>query len=272
MTVISANSAALTILTQSTSFAQNASGNAADAILDIVSGRATTNSTTTDAVASATAKAKASEKVADAPRAVGGSVSSEISKATMSATSAAVVNSFNDDDPLIAFTPVKTSAENAEAFIRQAVWSLGQYNRRLEPDHTVLPRDEYNAKYAEWGTSRIANGEDAAKVNREVEYFTSDKMYQKEVHYAQTVNEGNRRMSEIGADGLSAARTRLSEIFGRDLKITYDGDGKAKIEAFELRYSNGQEMLSYGEDGSLATYNEDGSVRSKYTEKDVAQI
>ncbi|WP_331374034.1 hypothetical protein [Sinorhizobium chiapasense] len=266
MTVISANSAALTILTQSTSLAQNASGNAADAILDIVSGRATTNGTATDAVASATAKAKASEKVADAPRAVGGSVSSEISSATTSATSAAVVNSFNYDDPLIAFTPVKPSVENAEAIVRRAIGSVEVYNTRFDADNVVPTREEYNAKYAQWGADRIANGEDAEKVDREVKYFTSDALYQKEAAYSAMQIERTYRAEQF----VSSASDRLSEIFGSSLKLTYNEKGEAKIEPFEIYSKSGQKMLSYGEDGSLTTYNEDGSVQKAYSREAAA--
>lgn len=174
------------------------------------------------------------------------------------------------NDPLVAFTPPSASAENAEAFVRRAVWSLDRINRGLDPDKTVLPREEYNARYVQWGEDRIASGEDAEIVNASVEYFTSDVAYNRELGRTSASNYWKERDARESVGILEGQQARLSEIFKVDLKVTYDETGRGTIDAIDIYYANGEKMLSYGEDGSLTTYNADGTIRSNYAQEDVA--
>jgi hypothetical protein len=132
----------------------------------------------------------------------------------------------------------------------------------------VPAREEYNARYAQWGADRIANGEEVEKVNREVAYFTSDKLYQKAVDYSALQGSRVVRAGEF----VSFANDQLSEIFGTRFSVTYDEQGEGKIESVDMYYASGRKMLSYADDGSLTTYNEDGSVRSSYSAEDALLI
>lgn len=54
--------------------------------------------------------------------------------------------------------------------------------------------------------------------------------------------------------------------FGVTPKLSFDDAGQAQVGAFEVKYRNGQTMMSYDGSGNLKTYNADGSEYKSFVE------
>lgn len=270
MTTIASN-VALTLLAQPSPLlaapllASSSAGgarSAADTILAIVSAAASAGEKPADAAPAPTA------------RAVGGTVSSELSKPQLSAMAAAgsMVTTY---DPIAAangFTPIKASVENAEAFIRHLAAQVEQFNDGLEPDLVPPTRDEYNATYQKWAEKRIAAGEDAEAVAKDVSYFTSDEYYSDLVDGTKSRNLFRKTAASYAVSAIETSQSLLAAVFNQKDIIERDGNGRISLKNMTIRYGNGNTMIVFDNKDGLTTFNEDGSIRGRYSLKDVISI
>jgi hypothetical protein len=258
---ISNNSAALTILRQTS--AQDISGpqqNATDRIIDIVSGK-TAGSTATETISRIAAKA---QSLADAEKreAGGGTVSSEMSRSYSGAVSQAVQSTMNS--MLVKGSEFeqmlwKANLENGKAVAGILVNSINGYNN--PPQIKELPtREEFNNSILEGEKDRLSRGADPVEAKKITEIKMSDEAYKRKIDY---INRHNERVAnrdpDLHVNNFYYFGGQFSYRFGVSPKLSFDDQGKAHMSAFEIKYASGQTMLRY--DGeTLTAYNEDGSV------------
>jgi hypothetical protein len=262
MTLISANSMALTILNQSFSIQNILQNDTTNTILDIVSGG---QRKTAQAIETISTLASQATKAKSETAAKKETVSAAIPQATMSAMNAAVTNMMSS----YYVNPIEHTVENAEAIARSLIVNAARSNPHFEPEIVVPSREEYNTQYAEWGAKRIANGEDEALVKKQVEYFTSDRIYNGLVSAADLRKSTNGSFSQVARDYIQFDAKALSTFFGSALSLKYDENGYASVTPGSLYYKTGQKMLSYTENGELEIYAMDGNITKKYTKYDL---
>lgn len=244
MTTIANSNAALTILTQTSPSSLDANQSAVDKIVSIVSGAS-----------------QGTDGKPRQPREAGGSVSSEISKAQMSAMSAvgaATVNGLSYDDPLIAFTSIKASTENAEAFVGKLAQALMDYNAQFDLQE-IPSREEYMVKKDAWLANQIAIGVNEKQIQNGLTNNFGEGGYERRVEWLKSENEFTLRQAKVegSIDNLSRL---LSLVFAKNISISKDENGRLTLGAVDISYGNGQKMLSYSPEGTLSTFNSDGSL------------
>ncbi|MGV1924231.1 hypothetical protein ACQZ6S_02925 [Agrobacterium tumefaciens] len=262
MAFISANSMALTILNQTFSVTKISSKDAASSILAMVSGgqqRTAQAIETISTLASQATKAKL-ETVAKKE-----TVSAAIPQATMSAMNAAATNMMSS----YYVNPIERTAENAEVIVRSLIVNAARANPHFEPELIVPPREEYNDQYAAWGAKRIANGEDEALVKKQVDYFTSDRIYNTQVSAAEFRKSTNGWFSQVAREYIKFDVMALKTFSGSALSLKYDENGYISVTPGSLYYESGQKMLSYTENGELEIYDTAGNITKKYSKYDL---
>lgn len=256
MTTIANSNAALTILTQTSPNGLDANQSAVDKIVSIVSGGS-----------------QSTDSKSNQPRESGGSVSSEISRAQMSAMSAvgaATVNGLSYDDPLIAFTPIKASTENAEAFVGKLAQALMDYNAQFDLQK-IPSREEYMARKDAWLAKLVAMGVDEKQIQTGLTNNFGEGGYERNVEWVNATNEMTLRQAKVEG-GIKNLTMLLNQVFGKNVSISKDEDGRLTLGALEISYGNGQRRLSYGADGVLSTFNTDGSLIRTLSGKELRNV
>lgn len=273
MTAISANSAALTILNQASPLATGGPGNATDAILDIVSGRSTVGSKATDAISSATKESQSAGRAVNAPSAVGGSVSSEISRATLSAMSAATVSQLSQQEQAAAagFVPLEASVGNAEAIAGRLVQTLMDYNGQFDLQK-IPSRDEHMAKQEAFLAKQLSEGVSQEQIARNLEFNFGEGGYERTVKYINRDNMMVVSRANTAESSIGNLTMLLGQVFGKDVSIARDEQGRLTLGAFDITDGNGQKMLSYSADGTLSTFGTDGSLIRSLSGKDYRNL
>lgn len=273
MTSISSGNAALTILQQvQPSLLQASEGkSASDTILDIVSNRSAAS--TKAAAASSGAAAKAQPEATQSPREAGGTVSSEISSVQWSALNAAAVSQLNsaESDPLIAFKPTETSAENAEIFVGRLADTLAKYNAQFDLKE-IPSREDFMAGKDAWLAREIKSGASEKQIQGGLAMNFGEGGYERNFRWTNEQNDNTLRQAKTSAGSIGNFTTLLGQVFGKEVAISKDQDGRLTLGALDMSYGNGQKMLSYGEDGSLTTFNEDGSTKRTLAAKDLSRL
>jgi hypothetical protein len=256
MTTIANSNAALTILSQTSVAALKTDESAVDKIMSIVHGTSQNND------------ANPSQ-----PREVGGTVSSEISKAqmgAMSAVGAATVNGLSYDDPLIAFTPIQASTGNAQAFVGKLARALMDYNAQF--DLVKVPaREEYLAQKDVWLASQTATGVNEKQIRIGLELNFGEGGYERHVERINVRNDMTLSRAKVES-GIANLTILLKQVFGTDVSISKDQDGRLTLGALDISYDNGQKQLSYSTDGILSTFNRDGSLIRSLSGKEFRDV
>lgn len=251
MTTIAMPTAALAILSQSAPSATDKASSAVDTILDIVSNR------------KATSNAK--------PREAGGTVSSEISKAAMGAMNAAVINGIDYNAPPNAFRRLEANKENAINIVGRLTFAVENYNEKFNLTQPMSAED-WAASKDEQVASWRAMGRSEEQIDRNIAWNFGEGGYERYVDVVKNKNDGRLGQSHLGGDMLKTMPYLLAQVFNVDAGISYDQDGRASASAFEIKYGNGQTMLSYASDGSFKLFDEDGSLKHDLTVKQAAKI
>ena len=262
MTLISANSMALTILKQTFSAPKISGNDAATTILGMVAG---SQQKTAQAIETISTLASQATKAKLETVAKKETVSAAIPQATMSAMNAAATNMMSS----YYVNPIERTVENAEFLVTDLITRAARASPRYVPEIIVLPRDEYNAQYAEWGAKRIANGEDEALVKKQVEYFTSDKSYNGKVEIAELNNSLNGSYCEVSRHDMYYSEKSLKEFFGSAITLKFGENGQVSVTPGILYYNNGQKMIAYKENGELEIFDTNGNMTKKYTKPEL---
>lgn len=194
------------------------------------------------------------------PREAGGTVSSEISKAQMSAMSAvgaATVNGLSYDDPLIAFTPIKSLVENAEAFVGKLAQALMDYSAQFDLEK-IPSREEYMAKKDAWLANQIASGVNEKQIQTGLTLNFGEGGYEPKVERVNNNNEMTIRQAKVEG-GINNLTMLLNQVFGKNVSISKDQDGRLTLGALDIYYGNGQKLLSYLSLGTAGPIGEESS-------------
>ncbi|MCZ7484929.1 hypothetical protein [Rhizobium rhizogenes] len=262
MTLISANSMALTILNQTFSVPKISGNDAATPILGMVAGG---QQKTAQAIETILTLASQATKAKLETAAKKETVSAAIPQATISAMNAAATNMMSS----YYVNPIERTAENAEFIVTNLITRAARASPRYVPEIIVPPRDEYNAQYAEWGAKRIANGEDEALVNKQVEYFTSDRAYQARLDLAALRTANNGYYSEASRSDMYYSEKALKEFFGSAIALKFGENGQVSVTPGIIYYNNGQKMVDYKENGELEIFDENGIMTKNYRKSEL---
>lgn len=196
----------------------------------------------------------------------GGTVSSAISSAWKSGLSTAGAAAIGAGG-----TSVARSVDNAEAIVGVLARSINDYNSKFELQE-IPTREEWTAYKDEWLAKEKETGASDNLINVGLKMLFEEGGYERHVSHIKAHNQGLLRYSELAVDAISGSTDQLKGAFGVKVQITYNEEGRASVAAFDMNYSNGQKMLSYGEDGSSTSYNADGSVKLALSNTEVAKI
>ena len=255
---ISNNAAALTILQQTATQDLTGQQTATDKIIDLVSGK-TEGSTATDALSKTAAKA---QSLADAEKKETGTVSSEMSKSYSGAISQAVQSSMNDmwvKGSDYERELWKATLENGSAVATVLINSVLRYNNPPQAKE-ILTREEFNKRIPETIEKNLAMGIDPKHIEERASYWRSDNGYEDYVDTINRINKHNERIdTDVLIEGFNMLGGQFGYRFGVTPKLSFDDAGQAQVAAFEVKYANGQTMMSYDGTGNLKAYNADGS-------------
>ncbi len=265
---ISNNSAALAILRQSS--AQDISGqqqNATDRIIDIVSGK-TEGSTATGTISKIAAKA---QSLADAEKSAagGGTVSSEMSRSYSGAVNQAVQSSMNRmyaEGEAVGMKLWEGNLEQGSAVATILINSVLRYNN--PPEQREIPTREESDEAVLVGIKEaMARGQDPDQLEQLSARWRSDEGYQDKVKSINMYNESVARIpTSTLVEGFNMLGGQFAYRFGVAPKLSFDDAGQAQVGAFEVKYRNGQTMMSYDGTGNLKAYNADGSEYKSFVE------
>jgi hypothetical protein len=274
VTSISSGNAALTVLqqVQPSPLPGSQGKSAADTILDIVSNRSTTGAKAVTQTAGTVAQAQ--PEAAQNPREVGGTVSSEFSSVQWSAMNVAAVsqlNSVDANDALLAFKPIEASVENAEIFVGRLADTLAKYNAQFDLKE-IPSREDFMAGKDAHMAKVVASGASQKIIDDTLRLNYGDGGYERNVRWINEQNDNTLRQAKTSEGSIGNFTTLLGQVFGKEVTISKDQDGRLTLGALDMSYANGQKMLSYGEDGSLTTFNEDGSKIRILAAKDLRRL
>lgn len=282
MTSISSNSAALTILTQ-TSPTADSSKSATDNILSIVSNGQKADTAPTKKIHEAKVaesdapSQKVETKVVDQPREVGGTVSSEISSTWASAMGAVVINTLNnssveDGSQIVSATSVAKQAttdswektvsdavNRAVTTVSLAVAINGKFHLEQEVD-----LDSRLSTIETQRQGKIANGVSDDVANAQAELLK--RAASGAVTHTKMINENRLDL----ANGTLVNYNDILKQAGVEGAVSVDENGRANVSAFYITDSSGRKLVSLGENGRMTTYNADGSVKNEMSREDVA--
>ena len=266
---ISNNSAALAILRQSS--VQDMSGqqqNATDRIIDIVSSK-TAGSAATGTISKIAAKA---QSLADAEKSAsggGGTVSSEMSRSYSGALNQAVQSSMDRmyaEGEAVGMKLWEGNLEQGSAVATILINSVLRYNNPPQAKE-ILTREEFNERIPETIEKNLAMGIDPKHIEEHASFWRSDEGYDKYVDTINKLNKHNERIdTDILIEGFNMLGGQFGYRFGVTPKLSFDDAGQAQVGAFEVKYRNGQTMMSYDGSGNLKTYNADGSEYKSFVE------
>jgi hypothetical protein len=266
---ISNNSAALAILRQSS--VQDLSGqqqNATDRIIDIVSGK-TGASAATGTISKIAAKA---QSLADAEKSAsggGGTVSSEMSRSYSGAVNQAVQSSMDRmyaEGEAVGMKLWEGNLEQGSAVATILINSVLRYNN--PPEQREIPTREESDEAVLVGIKEaMARGQDPDQLEQLSARWRSDEGYQDKVKSINMYNESVARIpTSTLIEGFNMLGGQFGYRFGVTPKLSFDDSGQAQVGAFEVKYGNGQTMMSYDGSGNLKTYNADGSEYKSFVE------
>ena len=273
------NSVALSLLqrTQVSPLSGNKSQNAANTILDTLSGK----------IANIRSLAATAQKAKDAIQAAKTPHNAETEGTFLSAWKSAMASvgaaevcaggtsiapaEENEASTAIAFKPLGPSLDNAVAFTGGLVRQIIRYNAQFHLME-VPTREEWTASVLEAEAYRISRGQNPDEAKARTEFALSDQGYQNRVIATEGTNQAMLSNAKDAPEAINNAKDHLSGVFGVKVQIDYDDNGEMKLGYFNLCYANGQTMLSYGEDGSMTTYNQDGNVLETLSHKQVATL
>ena len=255
---ISNNAAALTILKQTAMQDLMGTQTATDKIIDLVSGKSDV-SAATGTISKIAAKA---QSLADAEKKETGTVSSEISKAHASAVSQAVQSSMNN--MLVKGSEFerelwKGTLEQGSAVATILINSVLRYN--TPPEQREIPtRAESDEAVLIGIKEAMARGQDPDQLEQLSARWRSDEGYQDKVKSINMYNESVARIpTSTLIEGFNMLGGQFAYRFGVAPKLSFDEAGQAQVGAFEIKYGNGQTMMSFDGKGQFKAYNADGS-------------
>jgi hypothetical protein len=213
-------------------------------------------------------EARGTTQASEAARATkaSGTVSSAISSAWKSGLSTAGAAAIGAGG-----TSIARSAENAEAIVGVLARAVNDYNGKFELQE-IPTREDYMASRDSWISKVTAMGLSEELIKRGVESNFGEGGYERALQTFEVHNQGLLRYSELAVDAISGSTDHIKGAFGVKVQISYDEEGHASVAPFDIYYSNGRKMLSYGENGSLTSYNADGSVKLALSNTEAAKI
>lgn len=262
MTLISANSMALTILNQTFFTRDISQNNAANSILNIVADSPQKTAQAIDTIVSLASRVTKVKQETVATKEI---VSAAIPQATVSAMNAAATYIMSSSY----IKPIERTAENAEAIVKELISMASRASPRQVSKIFVPAREEYDAQYAEWGAKRIANGEDEAVVKKQVAYFISDRVYEGQVKMAELNNSLDGTYCEVSRQYMHDSEKALKEFFGSAIVLKLGENGQVSVTPGTLYYGNGQKMVEYKETGELETFDKMGSLVKAYKKSEL---
>ena len=120
---------------------------------------------------------------------------------------------------------------------------------------------------AEWRS----DGSSEAQIARSLEYNFGEGGYERNVERMMAQNEMAIRRAQTAERSIDNFTNLLGGVFGQQVSITTDGDGRLTLGSFDMFSGGGLKMLSYS-DGVLSTFNSDGSLIRNVSGKEFRNI
>ncbi|OLP61317.1 hypothetical protein BJF93_21315 [Xaviernesmea oryzae] len=213
----------------------------------------------------ASAQKEAQKKTS--PRAVGGTVSTEISQAQKSAMAAGAqaglngasgghgfsVTEYDPEAAAMGFFPVEKSLKNAQAFADGLADGVASYNEQFNL-YKIMSFDEYMTEGKEnyLKLAKSMNNSEG-QIEKDIRVNFSSSGYDYNMNRHKIDNEFKIRDAKLGEGLMKAATERFKEIFGVDVKINFDDNGRASILPFDVKIDD-KTVFNFHEDRKVALW------------------